>query len=220
MQAIESLTVYFADGGEWSDSALCDAAWYVHQRGMSSPGYFRRGEWTRAPSSLAFRKVNLGAVAAGRFALYFTDEMQEIGRRCREYDIFSYTYVSGMRTVAATTLMALLPLPRRFGIRMFRNIFRRNRLPVGGFVVVQVLGQAAESRQTLTVQVTFEPGQDYWTHGVVMATAARMAANGGARAGVHYLADAVDPVAFIGETKKAGICQSERMETASASMRP
>lgn len=214
MQTIESLTVYFADGGEWSDSALRDAAWYVHRRGLSRAGYFRRGEWTRAASAVAFRKVNLGEnLAAGRFALYFTDEMEEIGRRCREYDVFAYTYLSGLRTALATTLMAVLPLPERVGIRMFRNVFRRNRLPVGGFVVAQVLGHAGESRQMLTVQATFEPGQDYWIHGVMMATAVRSASNGGARAGVHYLAEAVDPVAFVGEIAKAGVRESERMGT-------
>lgn len=217
MQTVDSLTLYFADGGEWSDSALHDAAWYVHKRGMSSPGYFRKGEWTRVPSSLAFRKFDLGAdVAAGRFALYFTDEMQEVGRGLRECDVFSYIYVSGLRTVAATMLMAALPLPNRIGIRMFRNIFRRNRFPVGGFVVAQALGQAAESRQALTVRVTFEPGQDYWIHGLAMATAARVVANGEARAGVHYLADAVDPVMFVAAMKKAGIRESERLETAIA----
>ena len=40
MDTIESLTVFFGDSGEWSDNALRDAAWYVHQAGLRSPAYF------------------------------------------------------------------------------------------------------------------------------------------------------------------------------------
>ena len=48
MDLIESLTVYFGDSGEWSTKALRDGASYIRQTGLRSPGYFRKGEWTRA----------------------------------------------------------------------------------------------------------------------------------------------------------------------------
>ena len=48
MNAIESLTVYFSDSGEWSDNALRDAAWYVHQVGLRRPTFFHKGERTHA----------------------------------------------------------------------------------------------------------------------------------------------------------------------------
>ncbi len=48
MDTVESLMVYFGDSGEWSDNALRDAAWFIRQRGLRTPGYFRKGEWTRA----------------------------------------------------------------------------------------------------------------------------------------------------------------------------
>jgi saccharopine dehydrogenase (NAD+, L-lysine-forming) len=210
MQAIESLTVYFADSGEWSDSALRDGAWYIHHRGLPSPGYFHRGEWTRAAASAAFRKVNLGdRVGAGRFCLFSTPEMMDLGKRFDQCDFSTYTYLSGMRNVLTTTMMAALPLPEGFSVRLLRNVFRRNQLPAGGFVVVEVAGRSNGSPQASTVKVTFEKCQDYWIHGVVLATAARLAANQGARMGVHFLADAVDPIGFMTVLRKAGVQQTE-----------
>ena len=210
MQTIESLTVYFADCGEWSANALRDGVWYLHERGLRSPGYFHRGEWQRAARSIAFRTVNLGeSVGAGRFILFSTPELEELGRRFREYDVSVYTYLSGIRAALEATLMALCPLPEGFGVRLLRNVFRSNRLPVGGFVVVEVLGRSRGLPQTLTVRVTFETQQDYWIHGVVLATAARLAWSRGARAGVHFLADAVDPINFMAELRKAGVQQTE-----------
>ncbi len=60
MDTIESLTAYFGDSGEWSDSALRDAVWFIHQTGLRSPGYFRRGERTRTKMSAASCKADLG----------------------------------------------------------------------------------------------------------------------------------------------------------------
>jgi hypothetical protein len=218
METIESLTVYFADGGEWSDNAMRDGVWYLRKRGLRSPGYFHKGEWTRAATSAAFRTVNLGEnLCAGRFCMFSTHELEEIGRRFHEYDVFTYTYLSGLRSTLAATLMAVLPLPQGIGVRMLRNVFRRNLFPVGGFVLAQVLGQSQGKRQVLTARITFEPHQDYWIHGIALATTARLAASHGARTGVHFLADAVDPVNFVAELRKAGVEQSESFGTTLAS---
>jgi hypothetical protein len=214
METIESLTVYFADCGEWSDNALRDGVWYIHERGLRNPGYFHKGQWKRAKTSTAFRKVNLGdGIAAGRFCLVSMSEIEELAHRFQECNFSAYTYLSGTRTALAATLMALVPLPTGLGVRLLRSVFRRNRLPVGGFVVARVLGKAQGLQQVLTAEVTFEPQQDYWIHGTALATAARLAASGSARAGAHFLADAVDPLAFVGELRKAGINFSERFET-------
>ena len=219
MHPIESLTVYYSDGADWSDNAMRDGVWYLHQRRLRSPGYFRRGEWTRVKISAAFRNVNLGDnIANGRFCLVYTPELEELGRRFREFDFSAYTYLSGTRTALASTLMALVPLPDGFGVRLLRHVFRRNRFSVGGFVVVKALGQSNGEPQALTVQVTFESGSDYWIHGIVLATAARMAAGGTTRAGVNFLADAVDPVAFVGELRQAGVTFSENWAANSAAV--
>jgi hypothetical protein len=86
MDTIESLTVYLGNSGEWSANALRDGFWYIHQSGLRSPGYFRKGEWTRAKMSEAFRQVNLGnPVGAGRFAIFLTPELSEVGRRLNSY---------------------------------------------------------------------------------------------------------------------------------------
>jgi len=214
MQATESLTVYYSDGGDWSDNAMRDGVWYLHQRGLRSPGYFRRGEWMRVKTSAAFRTVNLGDnIANGRFCLVYTPELEELGRRLRDCDFSAYTYLSGTRTVLASALMAMVPLPDGFGVRLLRSVFRRNRFPVGGFVVARALGQSEGVSQAMTVQVTFESGRDYWIHGVMLATAARMVSHRAAAAGVHFLADAGDPVAFIGELRHAGVAFNESLAT-------
>lgn len=214
MDTIESLSVYQADSGEWSMSALRDGFWYIRQTGLRSPGYFRKGQMTRAKMSDASRRVDLGnPVGAGRFALFLTPELSEVGRRLNKYDVFSYTYVSGLRTMVAATLMAVIPLPEGLGVRLVRNVFRRNRLPVDGFVVVRILGRSHGRRLAMTVQVVYKERRDYWIHGVVLATAARMLAERkGVRAGVHFLPDAVDPIPFMAELRKGGVEQTENLE--------
>ena len=214
MDTIESLTVYQADSGEWSSNALRDAVWYVRKAGLQSPGYFRKGEWTRVKMSQASRRVDLGdPVGSGRFALYSTPELSEVGRRLNDCDVITYAYVSGFRTIMAITLMALVPLPEGLSVRLFRNVFRRNRLPVDGFVSTQILGRSQGRRLALTVQVVYRERRDYWIHGLVLATVARMVSERkGVQAGVHFLADAVDPIAFMAELRKAGVEQTENLE--------
>ncbi len=214
MDTIESLSVYQADSGEWSDNALRDAVWYVRKTGLQSPGFFHKGEWTRVKMSEASRRVDLGdPVGPGRFALHATPEMSEVARRLDDYDVFPYAYVSGFRTVAATILMALIPLPEGLSVHLFRNIFRRNRLPVDGFVSVQILGRSQSHRLVLTVQLVYRARRDYWINGLTLATVARMVSKGRAvQPGVHFLGDAVDAIAFLAELRKAGVEQTETCE--------
>lgn len=214
METIESVSVYQADSGEWSTSALRDAVWFVRQTGLQSPGYFQKGEWTRVKLSEAGRQVDLGEpVGRRRFSLYSTPELREVGRRLKDCDVFTYAYVSGLRTILVVTLMALVPLPEGWSVGMFRNVFRRNRLPVDGFVVAQVVGWAQGRRMAMTYQIVYRERRDYWMHGVALATVARMAAEGrGLRSGVHFLAEAVEPAAFMEELRKAGVEVTERVE--------
>jgi hypothetical protein len=54
---------------------------------------------------------------------------------------------------------------------------------------------------------------DYWIHGLALAKVARMVSEGKAvQAGLHFLADAVDPVAFMTELREAGVDQIENLE--------
>jgi hypothetical protein len=106
----------------------------------------------------------------------------------------------------AATMLAMLPLSEQFGVRLLKNVFRRNRLPVAGFVVAQVIGRSGRGKATLTERFTFAEGQDYHINGVVPATVARMISEGkGIRPGVHYLSAAVDPITFVAELEKSGI---------------
>jgi len=211
MDTVESLTVYFGDSGEWSANALRDGVWYIRQVGLRSRGYFRRGEWSRAKMSAASRKVDLGdPIGPGRFSLVSLPELNEIGRKLVDCDFFVYSYLSGFRTAAAAILIALLPLPAALGVPLLRSIFRRNRLPVDGFALAQVLGRSQGRRCVLTAQITYKERRDYWINGLVPAIAARMISEGkSVRPGVHFLVDAADPITFMAELKKAGVDQTE-----------
>jgi saccharopine dehydrogenase (NAD+, L-lysine-forming) len=211
MDTIESLTVYFGDSGNWSESALRDGVRYIRQKGLRPAGYFHQGEWTRSTTAEAFRTVDLGdSIGSRRFAQFFTDEMSETARRLADCDVRSYTYLSGFRTVRASSLMALLPLPERIGVRLLRSVFRSNRLPVSGFVAAQVAGRSQGRPLTLNSRIVFQERRDYWIHGVTLATVARLiAARRGVQAGVHFLADAVEPVAFMAELRNAGVEQED-----------
>jgi saccharopine dehydrogenase-like protein len=214
MDTIESLTVCFGDSGEWSANALRDAVWFIRQTGLQSPGYFHKGEWTRVKMSESSRRFDLGEpVGTRRFALFSTPELNEVGRRLQDCDVFTYSYLSGFRTVMATILMAVVPLPEAFSVRLMRNVFRRNRLSVDGFAVARILGRSKGRALALTVQLVFKDHRDYWIHGLVLATAARfIAENKGVRNGVHFLADAVDPIAFMADLRNAGVEQTENVE--------
>lgn len=214
MDMVEALTIYQADSGEWSTNALRDAVWYIRKAGLQKPGYFHNGEWTRSKMSQASRRVDLGEpVGPGRFSLHSTPEQTELGRRLNHCDVFPYAYVSGFRTIMSVTLMSLVPLPEGLGVRLVRNMFRRNRLPVDGFVTVQVLGRSRGRKLALTVQIVYRDRRDYWIHGVAIATVARMVSEGkGVEAGVHFLADAVNPIALMAELRKAGVEQIEKIE--------
>lgn len=214
MDTIESLTVYFGDSGEWSANAFREIAWYLRQSGLRSPGYFRKGEWVRAKRSRASRRLDLGGrVGLRRFYMFNTPELDQIGRRLNDCDFFSYAYVPSFRTAIAGTLVALLPLSQELGARLIRDAYRRDRVPVDGFVVVQVAGRAQGRRLALTVQIVYDEQRPYWIAGLVPATVARMISQGkGVRAGVHFLADAVDPIAFMAELRKAGVEPTENFE--------
>jgi saccharopine dehydrogenase-like NADP-dependent oxidoreductase len=214
MDVIDSVTVYFGDAGEWSDSALLDAVWYVRQVGLRGPRYLHKGDWVRAGMRQASPTVDLGArIGRHRFSMFSTPEQKELAQQFVGCDVLLYSYLFDFRTALDGTLIALLPLSERVALRLLRNAYRRARLPVGGFVVARVVGRAEDRRLTFTAQVIYEKHRDYWVAGFVPALVARMIAEGGVvRTGVHFLADAVDPMAFMAELSKAGLEQTESFE--------
>ena len=211
MDAIESVAVYFGDSGQWSDNALRDGLWHVRRTGLRSPAYSHKGEPTRAKMSQASCRVDLGdPIGRRRFSLFSVPELDEIGRQLADCDVFIYSYVSGFRTIAAAILMAALPLPEGLGLRLLRGVFRRNRLPVDGFAAARVVGQSQGCRCAFTARVVYRDRRDYWMNGLVPAMVARLISQGKlVRPGVHFLADALDPISFMEELKKAGVEQTE-----------
>ncbi len=140
-------------------------------------------------------------------------ELNEVGRQLTDCDFLPYSYLSGFRNAMAAIMIAVLPFSEDSGVRMLQDIFRRNQLPVAGFVIVHVAGRSEGRRATLRTRITFDAGRDYWLHGTVLATAARMVSAGkDVNAGVQFLFDAVDPMAFMEELRKAGAHQIEVFE--------
>jgi len=211
MDSVESLSVYFSDSGEWSENAMRDGVWHLRRAGMPKPGYFRKGNWVRAKMSEASRKVDLGdPIGHGRFSLYSMPEMDDVGRRLKDCDVFTYTYLAGFRNAVAAMAIALLPLSEKAAVRLLRGIFRRNRLPVQGFVVARVCGLSQGRSAVLDCRIVFRKHRDYWINGVVPALVARLISRGKCvQPGVHFLADAVDPVMFVGELRTLGVEQTE-----------
>lgn len=211
MDSIESVEVYFSDSGEWSDNALRDGASYIRSTGVSRQGYFREGAWVRARISEASRKVDLGApIGLRRFSLFSMPELNEVGRGLTDCDFRTYSYLSGFRNAIAAIVIAVVPISEKSGVRLLRNIFRRNRLPVAGFVVVHVTGRSQGRSAVLRSHIVFHAGRAYWMNGVALATVARLASAGkGVHAGVHFLPEAVDLIEFMGELRNAGVEHTE-----------
>lgn len=211
MDSINSATACFADSGEWSGNALRDALWFVRRSGLRAPNYFCKGQAIRAKLPVVFRKMDLGApIGLRRFGLYSSPEMEDLGRNLRGCDVLPYSYLSGLRTAMASTAIAAFPLPEALTVRMMHNVFRRNRLPVDGFAWAQVVGKSGEDKITLTVQIIYRGRRDYWIRGLTLATVARMIwAGKGIKAGVHFLADAAEPLGLMTELRTAGIDQTE-----------
>jgi len=215
MDVIDSVTVYFGDSGEWSTNALRDAAFFLRLRGLRLPTYCRKGKWTRAKLAAGSSKADLGNPVGSRFfSMISHDELMEVASRLNDCDVFAYSYLSGFRIALAGTLVMALPLPLDLSVRLLRFGFRRSPLPVGGFVAVKVQGQSQERSLLFTAQVVYDKHRDYWIHGLVLATVARMVSERtSVRPGVHFLSEAVAPAALIAELRNAGIEQTESLET-------
>jgi len=206
MDSIESVSVYFSDSGEWSSNALRDGVAHLRQVGLSRPGYFRKGEWVHAKTSETSGKFDLGdPIGLRRFSLFTMPELNEVGRQLSGCNFLTYSYLSGFRNAVAAIIIALLPLSEDLGVRLLQGIFRRNQLPVAGFVAVHVAGTSEGRSAALKTRITFDAGRDYWINGTVLATAVRMVASGKVNAGVRYLFDAVQPMTFMEELRKAGV---------------
>lgn len=214
MNSLESVEIYYGDTSDWSANGFREVAWLIRHSGSRWRGYFRHGEWVPVSIFRASREIDLGTeVGARRFFVSSTPELSEIGVRLNDCDFAAYGCVAGPRIALAAALVAVLPLSHDFGARLLRNAFRKNHLPMGGFVVCRVSGDSQGRHSTLTTQTVYEEQRAYWITGVVTATAARMISEGKAvKRGVNFLASAVDPSEFMTELQKAGLIQTERFE--------
>ena len=214
MSSLESVEVYYGDTSSWSANGFREVAWLMRHSGSRWRGYFRCGEWVPVSVFKASRKVDLGTdIGVRRFFMSATPELSEIGVRLNDCSFAAYACVPGPRIALAGALIAVLPLSDGLGARLLRNGFRKDHLPMGGFVVCRILGHSQGRQSTLTAQTVYEEARAYWITGLVAATAARMISEAKAvRRGVNFLVSAVDPSEFIRELQKAGFIQTERFQ--------
>jgi hypothetical protein len=212
MDSIESVSVYFSDSGKWSTNALRDGVSYLRQAGLPRD-YFHHGERVRAKMSETSRKVNLGEpIGLRRFSLFSMPELNEVGRQLVDCDFLTYSYLSGFQNAAAAIAIAVLPLSEKSSVGLLRGVFRRNRLPVAGFVVVHVVGRRKRHTAVQRATITFDAGRDYWMNGVALATVTRMVVARKCLPGIHFLSGALAPMVLISELRKAGVRQTETFE--------
>jgi len=215
MDSIDSVEVYLTDSGEWSENAVRDAVFYLRRTGFPKPGYFRKGVRVPVKLSQATRKADLGiGIGCRQFSLVSLAELDELGRRLGDCEFSTYSYLSGIRTTAAALAIGVLPLPESVSIRWMRGIFRRNRLAVAGFIVARVAGKRAGRGGVLQCAIVFDAGRDYWIHAQMLATVARLVAAGKSATGVHFLTEALHPLALMAELEGAGVEHSEHVEFA------
>lgn len=211
MDTVQSVTIHFGDSGEWSNNALRDAAWYLRKFGRRRPRYMHNGEWVRPRLSEILVEKDIGSpMRRCLFSMLCLPEMAELISRFKGCDVRTYSHLPSRSTVLAGSLIALLPMPLDLAVRILRPALRARSLPVGGFNVVEIRGRCGSRDVSHRHQLSFERGREYWMNGLVAATVARLISQGrGVKPGVHFLFDAVDPVAFVEELRSAGATVSE-----------
>ena len=222
MDAVQSMTIHFGDSGEWSNNALRDAAWYLRKFGRRRPRYIHNGRWVRARLSEVLVETDIGS-PMGRclFSMSCLPEMAELISRFKGCDVRAYFYLPSRRTAVAGSLIALLPMPISLAVRILRPALRARSLPVGGFNVVEIRGRCESRDVSQCHQLSFERGREYWMNAVVAATVARLISEGrGVKPGVHFLVDAVDPIAFVEELRRAGVTVTESFSAELSERRP
>jgi len=222
MDAIQSVTIHFGDSGKWSNNALRDAAWYLRKFGRRRPRYMHNGEWVRPRLSEVLVEKDIGS-PMGRclFSMLCLPEMAELISRFKGCDVRAYSYLPSRSTVLAGSLIALLPMPLDLAVRILRPALSARSLPVGGFNVVEILGRCGSRDVSHRHQLSFERGREYWMNGLVAATVARLISHGrGVKPGIHFLFDAVDPIAFVEELRRAGVAVSDSFSAELSERRP
>lgn len=222
MDAVQSMTVHFGDSGEWSNNALRDAAWYLRKFGRRRPRYMHNGAWVRARlSEVLVEKEIASYMGRCLFSMSCRPEMAELISRVKDCDVRANTYLPSRRTAVAGFLIALLPMPMDLAVRILRPALRAQSLPVGGFSVVVIQGRCGLRDVSHRCQLSFERGREYWMNAVVAATVARLISQGrGVKPGVHFLADAVDPIAFVEELRTAGVTVTQSFSSQLTERRP
>jgi hypothetical protein len=144
------------------------------------------------------------------FSLQSIDEQNEIGRLLKESDVFIHSYLPGFESP--------WPWLRRLSCRCFMDSafecfgahFAELRCPS---VALSWRECSGVRRLALTAEIVYDRQREYWIHGLVVATVARLVAEDrGVPPGVHFLSDAVDPITCMAELRKGGVEPSARLE--------
>jgi len=207
--SVERVSVFFGDWGHWSDNAVADVVSFMQANKRRPSGLFRRGEW-KADRSAANRTENLGEpLVEGRFASFYTPELESLGRAMIDADFGSWAHYCDSQSQRLTSAVAMLPIGQSKAIGMIRQAYSGYQQPVGGFAVAKA---ETASGQRCTVLATFGKGRDYELQGSVVATAANLIAHGSSAPGVRYFWEAFHRPTLIEWLKSEGVRISETFD--------
>jgi glycine/D-amino acid oxidase-like deaminating enzyme len=203
---IDSVELVYGDRSVWSRTGLTDilaTAW-----GPNSLGVYERGKW-RLPRRLGLRRVRLPSPFGSEVAIAsYLAELRSLGEAERGAVVACYLapLLSARKAAAYIRASMLFPFAPARAAESLEKAYARaaKREEPGGILAVKVTGSAEDGRHEVRASVI--ENRNYWITGLACAVAAQMVADGGIKAaGLHYLAEVVDPAAFILELRRSGL---------------
>lgn len=207
MDTVRSLTIFFGDSGDWSQTAMRDGVWHLRKEGIHRPRYVRDGEPVPTSQRDGMRKKDVGPpVGSRRYSLFISPELADVSKSMKGCDVRGYVFVAGARTMLTGIAAMLLPLSMSSAARLLGWGMRADSLPVGGFIVVEVEGEKNGNATSQTIKMNYEQHRGYWMNALVVSTVARLISVGNkVMPGVNFLAGAIDPTFFVSELSRNGL---------------
>jgi len=203
---IDSVELVYGDRSSWSRTGFTDimaTAW-----GPNALGAYDRGRWG-LPPRLGVRRVRLPPPFGSQivFAAYLA-ELRTLGAAERGAKVACYLapMLGAGKAAAYARASILFPFAPAKAAELLEKAYAAasEREEPGGILAVKVIGAGPDGRHEVRAAVI--ENRNYWITGLTCAIAAQMVAGGRVESnGLRYLAEAVDPTAFIAELRGAGI---------------
>ena len=207
MDAVRSVTIFFGDSGDWSQTAMRDGVWHLRKEGVHRPRYVRNGELIPTSQREGMIKKDVGPpIGLRRYSMFISPELAGLSESLEDCEVRGYVMVASGKTVLAGMAAIFLPLSMSPAARLLGWGMRADSLPVGGFIVVEVEGEKEGRAVSDVVRMSYEQHRDYWMNALVVSTVARLITAGDRiKRGVNFLFGAVDPAFFVSELSRNGL---------------